>query len=174
MTQRSGTGVKIFAFGVATGLIFTTLVVGIGAFILLQKGVIISLDRATMIDQLTVQAGLTLRTAIPEMLVQAREQLPRTVKERVSSGLGEMSLEIASYQIRLPPVVVNRIDDYLQSTVTAVFAELLNGLESSAYQAITDEQLRLQASKWAESLQGMRFPVEVAWRITIPVTLRLD
>ncbi len=165
--------VRIFAFGVVTGLVLTVLSLGGVGLIVLRGGVTVPVSRERFIDQLTTEVGIAMQSAMPKMLVQAREQMPLTVKEQVRSGLGEMSLEIANYQIRLPQAVVSRIDGYLQSTVTAAFEELLRGLETSAGVVFTEDQLRPQVAHWANSLDGKSLAVEVAPQIRLPVTIRL-
>ncbi len=173
MTQRSTSGVKIFVFGLVTGLIAVTLLLGAAGLVMVRRGVTVSVDRYEVIDELTTQASTVIGSAIPEMLAQTRKRVPQIVQEQVRSGLGEMSLEIASYQVRLPAAVVTSIDGYLQSTVTAAFSELLNSLESTAVAPLTGDQLRHQVAQWVESLHGRSFPVKAA-RITVPVTIRLE
>ncbi|MGE5654459.1 MAG: hypothetical protein ACM3ZQ_09420 [Bacillota bacterium] len=174
MTERSTAGVRIFAFGIVVGLLTATFLIGVAGLVLVQRGITVPISRETMINELTAQAEAALQTAIPQMLAQARGQMPQIVKEQVRSGLGEMSLEIANYQVKLPAAVVSRIDGFLQATVTSAFGELLRGLEANAGQALSHDQVRLQAVHWADGLDGKRFVVETRLRISIPVSIRLD
>lgn len=173
MRQCSTAGVKIFVFGLIMGLVISTLLVALVGVGFLRRGVTIPIDREYLIDELTTQASNAMQTAIPGLLAQARLQLPQTVNQQVRSGLGEMSLGIANYEVKLPAAVVSRIDSYLQSNVIIAFGTLLDGLGTAAAQAVTKDQLLTQAAAWADSLQGRRFEVEVLWGIKVPMIVML-
>jgi hypothetical protein len=159
-----------FLWGLATGLLLSSLLLSGAAFFVLRQGVTVTVA----VDELAAAGGREVAAAaagrMKAELELVRARVPALVASEMAGRFTGVSIDIAGVNVPLPADAAAVIDDVLQDVVSAAIYDLLDTIDlDGAAAGIGAEAGRRIAEAARAGLDGLDMRVRLFGRFSVPV-----
>ncbi|MFZ5828181.1 MAG: hypothetical protein ACOY94_28070 [Bacillota bacterium] len=166
------TGGVLFWRGLIAGLAVAAVVLALAAGVVTRRGVVVTVETAVISRRMGEEVRQAVRRELPAALGQVRAELPRQVSSEAGRRLATMRIDLAGFEVPIPPSAVQQVEQALEGAVRA-------GLDTAIRQVDVDGlagALSLRAGRIADAelkgfLARQAITVELLPGLQIPVRL---
>jgi len=162
-----------FWSGFALGLAFA-LTAALGfAYYFVSRGIAVEIPAPQLTGLVREQIRTVAAAELPALMEETRQQVPQMVAAEMAGRVGSASLQIAGWNLELPPEATRQLENYLQGFVESAILDILERVDLAAMAerlagragVMVDAGLRQQ-------LEGLNFYWRPGWYfVPLPVSL---
>lgn len=161
-----------FWWGFALGLAFAfTAVLGLAGYLLI-RGITVEVPAARLRGLVGEQIRAVAAAELPELMEETRRQVPQMVAMEMAGRVGSASLQIAGWNLELPPEATRQLENYLQGFVESAILDILNRMDLVAMaNRLGDRAGVLVEEGLRQNLKKIKFYWRPGWySVPLPVS----